>query len=448
MKNSGGLHIAGRKQDNTPRGFEIVYLLVSVVFSIIAFIPARILYVALRQTVWGPLRIMLVVGCFFVVFTLCIIVFSYATGRYNKITIEADRRNPWLEFLKFLGILLVCAFLFELIYELGFKLQLKNPTSYIFLIDDSGSMEANDPDFMRYDVINPIMESEEDTFPFAVYSFSNDLILIREMQPKKDLVKEYQMPNDREMGGTAICYSIQDIVQMVQSGQIEGGDRPRIVLLSDGEPTDLDFFGSNINPILKEAVDNNISISTVGLGRGVNESFMKKIAQSTGGAYLYVDNVDQLQSGMSSAMVESADRDLFGIRGFERLGALYVVERILFMGIIGVLIGLSVLYTSYFMPQQLTFYSAIVKGIVAAALLEILVQATGKDGLFMAVYFLLVGMVLAQKYIRRGRSRENGASGSGGSQSGGYGQENGTANDFTGSQKNRRSPDSEHSFRR
>ena len=161
-----------------------------------------------------------------------------------------------------------------------------------------------------------------------------------------------------------------------------------------------------------------------------------------------MDNVDQLQSGMSSAMVESADRDLFGIRGFERLGALYVVERILFMGIIGVLIGLSVLYTSYFMPQQLTFYSAIVKGIVAAALLEILVQATGKDGLFMAVYFLLVGMVLAQKYIRRGRSRENGASGSGGSQSGGYGQENGTANDFTGSQKNRRSPDSEHSFRR
>lgn len=46
--------------------------------------------------------------------------------------------------------------LLEYLYELNPKQKIIEPTSYIFVIDESGSMSGNDPEGLRYDAVSDL----------------------------------------------------------------------------------------------------------------------------------------------------------------------------------------------------------------------------------------------------------------------------------------------------
>ena len=389
--------------------FDIRFLIASVVISILDAIVTMILYGKTAGQIPGPFMFAIVMGVFYCIWAIGIILYSMLDSRYGRIkTYEKKSRNPVVETLKFLVIIMLVSMTFEFIYELEPQRKAIRPTSYVFLMDDSGSMEGNDGDFLRYQAIRPIMENEEKGFPFAIYSFSNDLIEIAPMHPREEQVKDYMMPSGRDMSGTAMFTSIETIVEEIQKGNIDGGEHTRIILMSDGSPTDDGIFGKSVSGVLENCVDSGISISTVGLGNGVNKSLMEEIARTTGGVYVQVKDIDQLQSGMEEAAVKSSSRDLLSMRNFSRITALLVFERIVFMGILAFIIGASALFISEFHPERYTFYWAIGKSLAAGILIELLIQLFHAPGLGNVLYFILAGVILAKamERIRRRRNEE------------------------------------------
>ena len=199
---------------------------------------------------------------------------------------------------------------------------------------------------------------------------------------------------------TSLDQTVYDII----SGKINAGANPKIILLSDGSPTDMTYLNA-IDPVLENCADNNIVVSTIGLKHGIDDKLMRRIADATGGLYVLAEDVSDLQSTMAKAAVGSSGRNLLGYRGYVKPSFLYVIERILFMGIIGVIIGIGVMHVIYILPQQLTFYSTFVKAALAGILLELLINLFNASIPFAnAVYFILVGIILAQYYMVENRN--------------------------------------------
>ena len=387
---------AGGNGTEPPRRFDAVLFIVSLIITILAMIPAEILYVNLEHFTYGPLMIMAAIGVFYLIHSILLIAFSKIRGMKGPIRREV---RTFRNFLLCLVLVRVASFVFEWIYELGRGIKREPATSYIFLIDDSGSMKSSDASFIRYQALKPILENEAPKFPFAIFSFSDDMMKIRDMKEKEDNLPNYQMPEERQMGGTAIKTTLSAVVEDLIAGRIQGGTSPKIILLSDGEPTDMGSI-SSIDPVLDRCENNGIVVSTIGLGRGIDDRLMRRIAESTGGVYMHADNAMDLRTQMEKAALGVSNRNLLGYRSTRKNGGLYALERILFMGAIGVFIGIAILYIVPIMPQQLTFYGAIAKGAFAGLILELFISVFRSSVSFTNVlYFLLIGVVLAQYYM-------------------------------------------------
>lgn len=391
----------GRKMRESRKAFEWRFLIASIVFSVISTVAAEIIYIQMMDNLYGPVLISLTVMIFFLLLALFIMIYSKITGRYQK---EEKETKRGLVLITFLSLVFILSFIFEWIYERD--LASNKTTSYIFLLDDSGTMKVNDESFVRYQALKTIMQNETTEFPYAIYSFSDDLQIVREMAPRGVNTQQYSMDPDRFMGRTQMLHALSDILDNIVSGKINGGKNPKVILLSDGEPTDGDK--DDFQPIIKRYASKNIVISTIGLNAGAKEGFLQWIAESTGGAYLEAKDETQLQAGMQAAAKGLHSRNLLGYRGVMRNSWIYSIERMIFMALLGAIIGISPLWLSYIMPQQLTLYAAIVKGILAGILLEIFLEVFNSPVSFVnVIYFLLIGIVLAQKYVRAERRRIN-----------------------------------------
>ena len=241
---------------------------------------------------------------------------------------HADGRAFGKAFLTLL-LILVAAGVFQFLYTLEGVTKTGNSTSYVFMLDDSGSMQENDPNQVVCEAVKKVMSKEKEDFPFAAYAFSDDCRLIVPMTQAADV---NNVPFHLEQfGGTHIATSIDKILDDLETGTLNGGKRPRIILLSDG--VDMDF---EIEDVLKRAKENNVSISTVGFG-DADEATLQLIAEFTGGVYVPVENIDNLDTAMQTAAVErsTVERTLIGLRRPVKLDWLYGMLRCLFLVLLG-----------------------------------------------------------------------------------------------------------------
>ena len=160
---------------NTPTGFEKLTLLVSIIAGIIGLVISGIVYGTLKEILWSPLAVGLSFALFTLVFILCMAVFK----AYQGSTKSGSSRGAEKILLPILFVVgaFILGTLFEFIYERDFFSEMKGyqePTSYIFLIDNSGSMNTNDPQAIRYDAIEKIVSKQADDFPYAVYDHAAD----------------------------------------------------------------------------------------------------------------------------------------------------------------------------------------------------------------------------------------------------------------------------------
>ena len=321
-----------------------------------------------------------------IVFTLlglgvCVVVclISRIGGTYQgNLFGRSDRSLPILA--GGLAALFLLAALFQWLYSLDFKDRSADPTSYIFVIDDSGSMSGNDPADSRFDAIRTVMESMPADFPFMVYRFTDRAELMRDMAP---LTAGDDFSFGESNGGTDIKAALQTVLFDLQSGLWDGGDNPRVLLLSDGQSN------GTLRTLLKDYVAEGISVSTIGFG-SPNDRLMQRIATRTGGVYIYVDDISLLPDAMRTASAAHVDRTLVSARSGMPGGVLYGILRIVFDFLLCFGIGLLAM-TAYGRSDsmEITAFFAAVTALLGALLMELGTDLGLSEGLMWCFLWVL-----------------------------------------------------------
>ena len=364
--------------------FSILPIILSLVFSIAWIFIGGLLYNLLVGILWTPLLIALYMTGLALTLFLAIIV-SNALGNNAK-----PRSSGYTRTLITIGAIFLCTMLFEFLYELNpIVLQPTEPTSYIFLIDDSGSMEQNDPHFIRNDAIYDVLQDRDYDFPYAVYSFESDCRQISPMAKAGTAVqKNYGFVSN---GLTDILGAIRYVLKDIDNGVLDGGASPRIILLSDGAS---DQYG--YNGVMSDCIKRNVSISTVGIGSADSE-FLQRIAEDTRGTFVWVNDISQLTNAMTTAANTffSYSRNLLDYRPFVNYDALFAVLRIVFMLILAAgFVLIKVFMFSTFDSKNIALISFIALAAIGALGLEIGINILHVDSGYMraimCVFFALL----------------------------------------------------------
>lgn len=355
------------------------------------FMVGEILYKALYGRIYTPLLI----GIYFLGLMLFVIL------GINIISMTMNRSlrgysDIVLRCLLLCLAVLAAAGVFEFLYELNFRRKSAEPTSYVYIMDNSGSMENNDPTNKRYDAIQSTLENKKPEFPFAVYSFANDSEVLRPMGPVSQGTEfAMEAPN----GGTGILSVIERLHDDIENGAIDLGDNGRVLFFTDGHATDmLPIFGkASLNKVLEKFSKKDISISTVGLG-DPDDELMNMIAKKTGGIYVRAEDASNLEEAMEEAISSSSDRNLLDYRDRVKLDFLYMLIRFLAVLAIGLLLAMVKTYICEpFMDTRPVWMTSVVCSLLAAACVEF---GMNKLGLLPMLMRLLMCILLAAATLR------------------------------------------------
>ena len=368
-------------------------LIITVVVGFVLWALCRILYNTLLMTVPRVLLIAIIFCIFSLIMTLVVFVASHMDSTYMGDLFSGDGET-YLFLAVGVVIIFALAALFQWIYGLNFSQTNATPTSYVFVIDDSGSMEGNDPGSTRYSAIRRVMDDTPEGFPYMVYNFTTDCYIIRDMGP----VTSNDSFSGESNGGTDIQGALATVLGDHDSGLWDGGDNPKVLLLSDGES--MGFIRKTLNRYAKEG----IAVSTVGFG-SVNDRLMQKIANRTGGVYIYVDDIDTLSQAIETATSSYAARDLVSSRAVTKLSFLYGLMRVIFLTILGAAIGLlSMIAYGRNDSTELTLISSVATAFVGALVMEIGTSLGLSDVVMWAILWVLIATLVCSYKKRYGAS--------------------------------------------
>ena len=110
-----------------------------------------------------------------------------------------------------------------------------------------------------------------------------------------------------------------------------------------------------------------------------------------------MDDISDLRQAMEEAALRYAGRDLLSDRAIPRLDGLYAVLRILFVAVLGAVIGcLALIPYGFATDAALTLISAVGKALLGAILLEVGICALGwSERLMWFVLWLLLALTVA-----------------------------------------------------
>ena len=300
---------------------EPVTLILSILAGVMWLFVGNFLVNILLSNLWAPL----VIAIYFGGLALVLILVTWLCTRLKGLCMPPKSAYP-SAFLVVAGIFLAAG-LFQIIYSITLTPRVKDSSSYIFLIDDSGSIY--DPNELRESAVKQVMASCDSDFPYAVYGFTDTCWQISNMQAAEKAASTNL--SFMESGTTDIVYAISAIVDEVKSGKIDAGDAPRILLITDGAAGKI-----GLRKTLRAAAEENISICTIGMPGDV-DSMLQKIADLSGGVHIGIDNIDQLPAAVQGAAVSSSDyvRTLISLREPTHLDWIYSGLRIIFLLCLG-----------------------------------------------------------------------------------------------------------------
>ncbi len=384
---------------------NLAMLIATLVLGAVSWILGLIVYNATVDIWPRPLVIGLAFGILAIIVLFGIYIISNIQGICEENIVTGGSPGSAIVLISIAVVAVVAlGSLFQWIYGLHYEQELTEPTSYIFIIDDSGSMESNDPTQLRYDAINDVIAKKEASFPYMVYSFSDHITLLREMAPISDGVFD---ATGNSSGGTAIKGALEQVISDYLGNVWDGGESPKVILLTDGYAGDVGLF-SSINGTLKQYSRNRISISTVGLG-SVDKSLMQKIATKTGGVFVDISDAAMLGEAMESAANLYSVDDLLTTRYPGRLDFLFGFLRILFIAILGSCVGFAAAVSYGHMDSSsIIILSSLIQSLLGGLLMELLTSVLGvSDRVCWFLLWLLIAALLCTRLVAytRGPSR-------------------------------------------
>lgn len=302
----------------------------------------------------------------------------FLIGRFGYYQVYgAVNRRQWV-----VSFLLVAALSagFEFLYgEISFLGRRQAFSSYLFVIDHSGSMNETDPDGLRYEAIRKLLEHKDPDFCYGVYHFSDTAGMVRGMAPVSEKSPETEIINE---GGTAVLHALDTILEDLDSGKLKLDQRCRMILLSDGYATDVDEAGRyDCIRRLEQFAECGISISTVGMAGEADTQLLTLIADKTGGTYVSVGDVSQLEQGMrQAAQAEEEKRSLLGYRSAGERDWLYGVLRVVLIAGLGMLVAVEkTVLCERFLNTNSVLVSSAVGSVLAGVCLEVGMNLLGAE---------------------------------------------------------------------
>ena len=307
-------------------GFDALTMFICLIFGVIWSFVGYMIYSALHKILWTPL----VIGLYFAGLAVMQILALLVCGLFRG---SSGKGNHVSKSFSIVLIIFAAATVLDFIYELRIKETVLEPTSYIFLIDDSESNKWNDKGNSRGDAYLKALESCDDDFPYAVYSFRHDVNLLVPMTTASNPISIASSLTTS--GGTDIINALDKVLQDIKNEQHpDAGKAPRIILISDGE-----IRSTGLSAIHRLCKEMNVSICTVGYGDSKGGGLLAEIAEGAYGISIAIDDVANLNTAMANAASAQTQEqhNLLNFRDNVKFDILYVIERILFVLILGVL---------------------------------------------------------------------------------------------------------------
>lgn len=377
-------------------------LIATIIAGVVAFIANVFLYISQEDSMPQYLLISLMMLVLVLLVGGTILVVAKVSEDTDDEFFFLTGRGPIVIGLVVALVVLVLASMgLEILYDSDI-ITVSSPTSYIFLLDESSSMKDSDPDFQRNEAVNAMMQTLSPDTPYAVYMFATQTACARPMAPYSQgaYTPDWNLANSVG-GGTAIRRGLETVLSDYHAGYFAGGgSNPRVILLSDGEAGDMDL--STSQDILDDYADAGISISTVGLGYDAR-SLMETIANETGGAYVHIDNAQDLAVSFSKAGRITANRDLFSERNNVSKDLLYGFLRVLFLTILGALIAVI---KAMALAKEDSHWLVMIEGVIAAFVgalaVELLLLFEVPMAVGLGIYCVAVAATPAYMPVRTG----------------------------------------------
>lgn len=349
------------------------------IFSIIGGIIGYIIGEVLINCFMYRLPSVLLIGIYFSVFSLCVVTMCFISECLKpRLTVNNwIKDNFKINIFAVIPIMVVVMFAVgsftQFIYGLNTKSeQAPEYDDYVFLMDNSGSMGSSDPDNLRISQIDALIDELDSTKRIGYYAFGSDVDKAFDLQQVSDSAKKsmheaiYKTQSD---GGTnienALVISFNDI-----KSKLDPNRTTALILISDGED---DF---DVKPIINQCKSNNVLISCIGLGINVFDSgkIMSQLADGTGGSFYDIQSADQIIGVFSNIKNHTSNTRLLLTRRYasERKNALYGTERVMFISLFGILIGLALglIFDNKQLAKNLII-GGIVTGLLAGLTMEL-----------------------------------------------------------------------------
>lgn len=170
---------------------------------------------------------------------------------------------------------------------------------FAFVIDTSGSMRSNDSQRIRVTASQNFVDAFIEGDQGAAVRFSSSASLLQGLTADRELLKQRLTSAGAASGGTNIGAGVQTGLNALAANP--DPDRQQyLILLTDGQ-------GSYSASLTQRAINEGVVIYAVGLGRGHNASFLRGVAEPTGGRYVYAEAAQDLITAFADIREETND---------------------------------------------------------------------------------------------------------------------------------------------
>lgn len=263
---------------------------------------------------------------------------------------------------------------------------------FVFAIDDSGSMGETDPENLRCSTLAELLDTMGEEERVGLVHFTEEIytepIEMAALDSRQRERLNESIASPRSDGNTDIYKALMAALEMHEDHK-KAGRYPVVVLLSDGWS---EFSPSEIT---KDYVDAGVAITTVSLGPKTDEQTLRELAESTGGSYFRVEQVEDLSQAFRQVSTTQTRRCLFSPRpAIQRGSILYMILRVVFLALPGALIGFFILWLLQSGSANRQLLVSGIGGLLAGLVMELGTYFLLPLGVVHVLSWLLYGVVL------------------------------------------------------
>ena len=185
-----------------------------------------------------------------------------------------------------------------------------NNLDVVFVIDISQSMDKNDPNDSRKQIMSNFISTLDEKDRVGVVLFKKTATVLNgkfaksNLEKKKLITDVFNISNDNAENpdsGTNGTEGLNTAIEMF--GNTLDAKR-YIIFLTDGEDT---FNSYTYERMYEKANEKKITILTIGLGSNIDSDILKEVAENTDGTYYQVEDSDDLYGKYSLILDETND---------------------------------------------------------------------------------------------------------------------------------------------